>query len=79
MSDITKACKDSLARLGLTYVDLFYIHSPFFSVYKYEGSLSDAWSTMEKLVDAGLTKQIAVSNYSVENLKEFVPHARIKV
>eukprot|EP01122_Echinamoeba_exundans_P012526 TRINITY_DN5253_c0_g1_i1.p1 TRINITY_DN5253_c0_g1~~TRINITY_DN5253_c0_g1_i1.p1 ORF type:complete len:286 (-),score=63.97 TRINITY_DN5253_c0_g1_i1:56-913(-) len=78
MADIAKACKESLGRLGLTYVDLFYIHSPFFSNYKYEGSLSDAWAAMEQLVDAGLTKQIAVSNYSVDNLKEFVPNARIK-
>lgn len=79
IADIKKACQDSLSRLGMSYVDLYYIHSPFFELQNYKGTLDEAWKAMEGLVDAGLTKQIAVSNYRVQDLKQFVPSARIKV
>jgi len=65
--------------LGLTYVDLYIIHSPFYGqILNISTTLSQAWSQMESLVDKGFTRFIGVSNYDIEHLNQFVPQARIK-
>jgi diketogulonate reductase-like aldo/keto reductase len=78
INDLPSAIKGSLSRLGLTYVDLYMIHSPFLYKVNCKASLSQVWSQMETLVDQGLTKFIGVSNYRIKDFEEFLPHARIK-
>jgi len=78
INDIPAAIKGSLTRLGLTYVDLYLIHSPFFSVANCKATISEVWSQLEALVDQGLTKNIGVSNFRIKDFEEFVPNARIK-
>lgn len=60
------ALEASLARLGLNYVDLYLIHWP-------DDELSaDSWSAMIELRDAGLTRSIGVSNFSIPRLEKFL-------
>ncbi|MDG6989445.1 MAG: aldo/keto reductase [Nitrososphaerota archaeon] len=58
--DVIAACKGSLKRLGISYVDLYMVHWPDSKV-----PIKETMSAMEKLVEDGLTRFIGVSNFSV--------------
>ncbi|PPR02060.1 hypothetical protein CVT24_011159 [Panaeolus cyanescens] len=58
---------DSLAKLGIDFVDLFLIHSPVPAAN--EGRLADLWRQMEEVKREGLAKSIGVSNFRVQDLK----------
>jgi 2,5-diketo-D-gluconate reductase B len=58
-SRVLKSTKKSLKRLGLDYIDMLYIHWPF--RIKKVGRTLEA---MNKLIDDGLIKKIAVSNFT---------------
>lgn len=64
----TKAAfKESLAKLGLSYVDLYLIHSPS------GGKILDTWKAMTEMKSSGLIRSIGVSNFNIhhiERLKE---------
>src|ERR1700722_2087645 len=47
IGDVEQALDESLARLGVDYLDLYLIHGPFFDRNKI--SLEQAWKQMEKL------------------------------
>lgn len=66
------SCKDSLKKLGTTYIDLYLIHSP------QEGTRAETWRAMEQLQRDGLVKSIGVSNYGVHHLKEMDGYAKVK-
>jgi len=68
---VETACRDSLRRLGLSYVDLYLLHWPI------KGHHAEAWRAMEKLHRAGLAKAIGVSNYMIPHLEELLPTAEI--
>ena len=40
--------------------------------------LSETWAAMEELVDAGLAKDIGVSNFNCQLLADLLSYARIK-
>ena len=60
--------EDSLARLGLDYLDLHLIHWPNPSVGKYV----ETWEGLIELRERGLVKSIGVSNFTEEMLTELV-------
>lgn len=62
--DLLKACDGSLRRLGVEYVDLYMIHWPNPSI-----PIRDTMRAMEELVKQGKIRNIGVSNFSVEQLK----------
>jgi len=60
-ADPFEEMQGSLERLGLDYVDLYLVHWPL-------QSPTWAWPGMENALQAGLTRSIGVSNFSLEDL-----------
>ncbi|KAF5373653.1 hypothetical protein D9758_000690 [Tetrapyrgos nigripes] len=69
------ALQESLKKLGLDYVDLYLIHSPFKAAQ--EGKLKEWWASMEETKNEGLAKSIGVSNFYVDHLKTILEDAKI--
>jgi len=69
--DVLKAMQGSLERLKTDYVDFYLIHWP-----SEEIPLSETMRAMERLADEGLARDIGVSNFSVELLKEAQSHLK---
>ena len=67
------ACKGSLRRLGLSYVDLYLIHWPV------QGLGDETWKAMIKLLHEGKARAIGVSNYSIRELNELIAKSDIIV
>ena len=65
---VTSAFNRSLEKLGLDYVDLYLLHSPFFA--KTPSELHQAWREMEKIKDSGMAKSIGVSNFLTAHLQK---------
>ncbi len=90
---VRKACEKSLKDLGLSYVDLYFVHWPFPN-YHAPGcdgdsrnpdskpfsvdEFMDTWRQMEELYDDGLIKAIGMSNMTVSKLEKVLPLCRIK-
>jgi aldehyde reductase len=83
----------SCARLGIRYVDLYLIHTPFAFqpgdnmdprdeagniIYDRGVTLLETWRAMENLVDAGKCRAIGLSDVVLENLVPLYEAARIK-
>ncbi|CAH1269910.1 AKR1B10 [Branchiostoma lanceolatum] len=87
---VKECMMQSLADLGLDYVDLYLIHSPL--SFKYGSSpfsgtpeevfddvdYVDTWKAMEPFVDEGLAKSIGVSNFNSQQLERLLQNCRIK-
>lgn len=65
-----RAFQQSLARLGLEYVDLYLIHWPVPEL------RAESWRAMEELYDSGLCRAIGVSNYTIAHLQQVLDSAR---
>jgi len=83
----------SLARLGINYLDLYLIHTPFafqpgeeqdprdqdgHVLYDSGVTLLDTWRAMEKLVDDGRCRAIGLSDIGLDGLLPIYESARIK-
>jgi alcohol dehydrogenase (NADP+) len=90
---VKPAFEASLNRLGLDYLDLYLIHTPYAFqpgedqdprdadgkvIYDREVTLLDTWQAMERLVDDGTCKAIGLSDISLEQLIPLYESARIK-
>jgi diketogulonate reductase-like aldo/keto reductase len=87
------ALEASLKKLGLEYVDLYLIHTPFAFragddqdprdqsgavIYDKDISLLDTWRAMESFVDDGKCRAIGLSDCDLATLKSIYEAARIK-
>ncbi len=61
-----QACQESLATLGLSYMDLYLIHWPV------EKLRNEAWKAMIALQEEGKCRAIGVSNYTIRHLEELL-------
>jgi D-xylose reductase len=80
---VEESLRESLADLGLEYVDLFLDHWPFYDYSNKEAiiepiPLHQQWAAMEELVNKGLTRSIGVSNYKVQLLADLLSYAKVK-
>ena len=90
---VEPAFQSSLERLGLNYLDLYLIHTPFAFqpgddqdprdqngnvLYDHDVTLFDTWKAMEALVDHGKCRAIGLSDISMNELKPIHESARIK-
>jgi alcohol dehydrogenase (NADP+) len=90
---VEPAFETSLERLGLKYLDLYLIHTPFAFqpgddqdprdqngnvIYDSGVTLLDTWKAMETLVDHGKCRAIGLSDISLNELKPIYESARIK-
>ncbi|KAL1884356.1 hypothetical protein VTK73DRAFT_50 [Phialemonium thermophilum] len=72
---VEQAFNVSLKKLGLDYVDLYLIHSPFWA--KSPKDLQEKWAEMETIKESGRARSIGVSNYIQEHLEATLETARI--
>ena len=87
------AFEASLERLGLKYLDLYLIHTPFAFrpgddqdprdqngnvLYDNDVTLLDTWEAMESLVDHGKCRAIGLSDITLDKLTPIYESARIK-
>src|ERR1700741_4115497 len=90
---VERAFEASLDRLGLNYLDLYLIHTPFAFrpgdeqdprdqngnvLYDHDVTLLDTWKALETLVDHGKGRAIGLSDISLDELKPIYESARIK-
>src|SRR5271165_6229745 len=90
---VEPAFEASLDRLGLKYLDLYLIHTPFAFqpgdnqdprdqngnvLYDQDVTLLDTWKAMESLVDHGKCRAIGLSDITLNELKPLYDSARIK-
>jgi len=66
-----EACRRSLARLGLDYLDLYLIHWPA------PGVWPQAWEAMLGLLQSGECRAIGVSNFGIHHLEELLARSPV--
>jgi alcohol dehydrogenase (NADP+) len=87
-ADVEVACRLSMEKLGVDYLDLYLIHWP---VCLKKGvqlppgpndftdvPIKETWTAMEALVKKGLVRAIGVSNFSIKKMEEILAFAKIK-
>lgn len=72
-NDVKISCQQSLNRLGLDYIDLYLIHSPYDQAHRLE-----QWRALIDLQKEGIVKSIGVSNYGIHHIEELWSHFEIK-
>jgi diketogulonate reductase-like aldo/keto reductase len=72
--DVISACKKSLKRLQVTYIDIYLIHAP-----NPEIPLAETMKAMDFLVEEKLVRFIGVSNFSVEQMKEAQKYSKNRI
>ena len=68
-----KALDESLSRFGLSYLDLYLIHSPS----DCEVKRLESWRAMEDAVRNGKARSIGVSNFGESHMKHILEHSNI--
>lgn len=91
--NVEAACRKSLEDLGLSVIDLYFVHWPFPNYHApgCDGNsrnpdsrpfsveeFMDTWRQCEKLVDEGRVRYIGMSNMTVKKLEQVLPLCRIQ-
>ena len=77
---IVEACKETLKKLNVEYLDLYLVHWPASPVLYPNWKVINAnvWKALEYLYEEGLVKSIGVSNFKKSQLEELMKVAKIK-
>lgn len=70
LADPAAEAEQSLARLGIEWVDLYLVHWP-------QGGPTWAWPGMERALESGYARSIGVSNFGVDELDEVMSVAAV--
>ena len=73
---VEAACRESMEKLGVQYIDLYLIHIPFSPDCEFD--MKQVWGDMEALVSKGLVRSIGVSNCGITKLKDLLSYCKIK-
>ena len=76
--DPEAAMEQSLDKLGLEYLDMYYVHWPntFFSPAKIP--MHQLWQSMEALTWTGKVRSLAVSNFNLAIFSDLLTYAHVK-
>lgn len=79
----TQSINESLAKLGLDYIDLLIIHSPqpwseFREGNRYFNENKEVWKAMEDAYKAGKVKSIGLSNFLQDDVENILANCEIK-
>ncbi len=66
-----KAFDESMARLGLGYIDLYLIHWPIPLIPK------SLWRAMEKVYESKKVRAIGISNYRISDIRKVLAYAQV--
>eukprot|EP00798_Chlamydomonas_sp_ICE-L_P000526 gene526-1939_t len=88
-ADLRAACEGSIAKVGVSYLDLYMLHWPeaWTADIKDDSespsvdasaSIQETWGAMEKLVDDGLVKSIGLCNFGLKQVEDLLAFCRIK-
>ena len=75
---------ETLAKMGLDYLDMMIIHSPqpwvevIQSENRYKEGNRQAWKALEEAYNEGKLKAIGVSNFQIEDLESLMETAKVK-
>ncbi|RDU23333.1 aldo/keto reductase [Anaerosacchariphilus polymeriproducens] len=74
------ACKASLKRLQMNYIDVYLVHWPKADIQdeNWKVKLLDTWKAMEECYEAGLVKAIGVSNFLPHHLDVIMEKAKVQ-
>lgn len=80
---VMKSIEESLAKLGLDYIDLLIIHSPqpwveFREENRYFEENKEAWKSLEDAYKAGKVKAIGLSNFLEDDIENILSSCEIK-
>jgi diketogulonate reductase-like aldo/keto reductase len=80
---VTQSIDESLAKMGLDYIDLLIIHSPqpwkeFREENRYFEENQEAWRAMEDAYKAGKVKSIGLSNFLQDDVENILAGCEIK-
>lgn len=91
---VEEACRNSLSKLDLGYIDLYLVHWPIGLKYHNEYDTFphkengqpdfddidyvEVWAEMEKLIKKGLVRSIGVSNFNSQQIDRLVKNCKIK-
>jgi alcohol dehydrogenase (NADP+) len=91
--EVIKSCKQSLADLGLDYLDLYLVHWPFPNFHPPQCDVTSrspdavpyihenfmkTWAQMEQLHDMGLVRAIGTSNMTIPKMELLLRDCRVK-
>lgn len=76
-SDVVAKLDESLKKLGLEYVDLYLLHSPF-DANGDKAIIQRAWAQMEQIQASGKARSIGVSNFYREHLDAILETAKAR-
>jgi diketogulonate reductase-like aldo/keto reductase len=71
LASALRAFDDSIAKLGLAYVDLYLIHWPVVERWR------DSWRALERLYEERRARAIGVSNFMVRHLVQLAAEAKV--
>ncbi|MFX0561334.1 aldo/keto reductase [Tepidibacillus infernus] len=80
---VTQSIDESLAKIGLEYIDLLIIHSPqpwkkFRGENRYFEENKEVWKAMEDAYKAGKVKAIGLSNFLEDDIENIIASCEIK-